>query len=60
MSVNRRAGKTGARKYYNGHTQGQGGVKCPCCGAVHNAKRIIRRKAKEECKQLKREVNSEL
>jgi len=54
-----RAGKTGNRKYYNEHTKGPGGLKCYCCGAVHNAKRTIRRKAKEQTKQLAREYNNE-
>jgi hypothetical protein len=49
--MSKRAGKTGNRKYYNGHTKGPGGLKCPCCGAVHNAKRVIRRKAKQELRE---------
>ena len=55
--MGRRAGKTGARKYYNGYTKGPGGVKCYCCGAIHNATRVIRRKNKEKCKALVRENN---
>jgi hypothetical protein len=45
--MSKRAGKTGNRKYYNGHTKGPGGLKCYCCGAVHNATRTIRRKEKQ-------------
>jgi hypothetical protein len=55
--MSKRAGKTGARKYYNGYTKGPGGLKCTCCGAVYNAKRVIRRKSKEACKRLLREHN---
>jgi hypothetical protein len=54
-----RAGKTGARKYYNGHTKGPGGIKCYCCGAILNASRVIRRKSKKECKRLLREARYE-
>jgi len=54
--MSKRAGKTGNRKHYNGHTQGPGGLKCECCGAVHNAGKVIRRKNKQE---LKKKFNCE-
>jgi len=51
------AGRTGNGKYYRGFTKGPGGLHCPCCGAIHNAKRVIRRKAKQALKaQVANEV----
>ena len=53
----KRAGKSHA--YYNGYLQGPGGLKCPCCGAVHNAEKRIRRDTRQEMKDLAREVNTD-
>jgi hypothetical protein len=52
--MSKRAGKTGARVRYNGFTKGPGGVKCSCCGPVHNASRVIRRKGKLELRKYYR------
>lgn len=52
--ISKRAGKTNLRRRYKGYTSGPGGLKCPCCGAILNASRIIRRKEKRKLRNLKR------
>ena len=59
MMGTKRAGKGTLRRYYNEYLRGPGGLMCPCCGAIHGAKQIIRRKNKQELKNEVREANSE-
>jgi len=57
--MSKRAGKNNLRKEFKGHTDGPGGVTCECCGASHNAKKSIRREAKQDLYDATREANSE-
>lgn len=52
--MGKRANKGNLRKRYKGYTLGPGGLKCPCCGAIMNASRVIRRNEKRKLHNLKR------